>query len=222
MAASDKPPPDAGLREAAPTAPPPGDNAVDDLPTDQAADTIFSPLRQDEVASKVLNAKMRYKRLLGLNGETCYVLITDVKSGAWQVSIRRDKSPPIDFLREWLAKYGSTAPNRTVRFDNGKELGGCTEICDLFSKAGYVVEKTAPASSSEIGQVERSHRTIADAVRTILFAADLPLKFWPYALRHFVFLHNALPTGDREIPPVTICTGKRPNLSLLRVFGCCI
>ena len=33
----------------------------------------------------------RFKRLVGLHGETCYVLITCRKSGAWQVSVRSDK-----------------------------------------------------------------------------------------------------------------------------------
>lgn len=220
MAASDEPPPDAGLHEETQTTPPTGDDTIDNLPADQAADAVFAPLQQDEVASKVLDAKMCYKRLLSLNGEMCYILITDLKRGAWQVSICHNKSPPIDFLCEWLAKYGSTAPNQMVHFDNGKELGGCIEICDLFSEAGCIVEKTALALSSEIEKVERSHRTIANAVCTVLFTAGLPLKFWPYALRHFVFLHNTLPTGDREIPPVTICTGKHPNLSLLHIFGC--
>ena len=49
----------------------------------------------------------------------------------------------------------------------GGELGNCTAVHDLFRQAGYEVEVTAPNSSSEIGQAERPHRTIADGVRTI-------------------------------------------------------
>ena len=68
--------------------------------------------------------------------------------------------------------------------------------------------------------MERSHRIIADGVRTMLHAAGLPLQFWPYALAHFVLLANCIPRGDRDLPPVTICTGKRPDFRFLRVFGC--
>jgi hypothetical protein len=39
-------------------------------------------------------------------------------------------------------------------------------------------------------------------------------------LQHYVLIHNALPHGDRQESAYTICTGKRFNLSLLRVFGC--
>ena len=66
---------------------------------------------QTAAAAKAANATKRFRRLVGLNGETCYVLITDRKSGAWQISIRRDKSPPLDFFKEWLATHGSSAPN---------------------------------------------------------------------------------------------------------------
>ena len=163
---------------------------------------------------------LRYRRTLGLNGETCYVLITDRLSGGMRVSIRRDKSPPIDFLRSFITNYKPDVPGCRVRFDGGGELGGCTEIHQLFEEAGYEVEVTSPDSSSSIGLVERPHRSIADAVRTMLFAAGLPLKYWPYALVYYVLIHNCLPHGEREESAYTICTKRKFNVSLLRVFGC--
>ena len=33
-------------------------------------------------------------------------------------------------------------------------------------------------------------------------------------------LHWVIPHGDRTISPIEICLGKRPNVSLFRVFGC--
>ena len=182
--------------------------------------TVFAPMDDTTVAAKAAAAYRRYKRLVGLNGETCYVLITDRLSGVWKISIRRDKQPPLDFFKEFIATHGSSAAGRRVRFDGGGELGGCTDVHDLFAKAGYSVEVTAPDSSSEIGQVERPHRTIADGVRTMLFAAGLPFKYWPYALRYFVFISNCLPRGDRPEAAITMCTGRRVNVSLLRIFGC--
>ena len=162
----------------------------------------------------------RYRRALGLHGETCYVIITDRKSGSIKVSIRRDKTPPIDFLSSFIANYKPDVPNCVVRFDGGGELGGNTEVHDLFAKAGYDVDVTAPDSSSSIGLAERPHRTIAAAVRTMLYSAGLPLKYWPFALQYYVLIHNCLPHGERADSAFTICTGKRFNVSLLRVFGC--
>lgn len=154
LTVSNKPLPGAGMHKEAQTVAPLDNNVVDDLPKDQANDAAFTPLQQKEAASKRLNTKMHDRKLLDLNGKRCCVLISDVKSRAWQVSICFSKSPPVNFLCDWLAKCGLTTPNQTVFFDNGKQLGGCAEICNLFSQTGHAIEKTALASSSKIGQVK--------------------------------------------------------------------
>ena len=157
--------------------------------------------------------KKRYEQALGLNGEFCYVLLADQHSGGLSISIRRDKLPPVDFLTNWLAKNGSVADHRSIRFDEGGELGGCTEIHQVFDSAGYSVQVTAPDSSNKIGTVEQPHRTIASVLRTMLYVANLLYCYWPYALTYYVLIHNCLPHGGQKLPPVTICTGKRPKTS---------
>lgn len=191
-----------------------------ELPTDEAPERPPFVPEPDEVATqKAQAAEERFQKLAGLNGETCYVSITCRHSGATRLAIRRDKTPPLDFFREFISRYGSSRADRSIRFDMGGELGRCTQVHDLFIRAGYQVEVTAPNSSHEIGLAERPHRTIADAVRTMLFAARLELKFWPYALRYWLMINDMIPHGDRKRSPVEICTGTKPNLSMVRVFG---
>jgi hypothetical protein len=90
----------------------------------------------------------------------------------------------------------------------------------LFETAGYKVEATAPDSSHQNGPGERPHRTIADAIRTMLAGAALTPKFWPYAFHHFLRLYNVTIHGANSASPFELCTGRKPDLSLLRVFGC--
>jgi hypothetical protein len=52
------------------------------------------------------NDSERMQRLLGLNGESCYVLLTDHKSGTLYGQTLCNKSPPLDFINRWLAKHG--------------------------------------------------------------------------------------------------------------------
>jgi hypothetical protein len=164
----------------------------------------------------------RVKRLQGLNGETCYCLIVDHHSGMLFGQCFRSKAPPIPFLTQWLTTHGLTnnVPDRYVRFDLGGELGRCEEILKLFETAGYQVEPTAPDSSHQNGPGERPHRTIADGIRTMLAGAALPSKFWPYAFHHFLRLYNVTVHDDKTSSPFEICSGHKPDLSLLRVFGC--
>jgi hypothetical protein len=168
------------------------------------------------------SSSSRKLRLQGMHGETCYCLITDHFSGYLYGECFQSKAPPLDFLNRWLAQYGlpRDVPDKYVRFDQGGELGRCAAIVNLFENAGYRVETTAPDSSHQNGPGERPHQTIADAMRTMLSGASLDMKFWPYAFHHFLRIYNSTVHGDHDASPFELCSGSRPNLSLLRVFGC--
>jgi len=130
--------------------------------------------------------------------------------------------PPLDFLNCWLAKYGLPldVSGKYVHMDQGSELGHCPEVVQLFEAAGYTVELIAPDSSHQNSPGERPHRTIGDALHTMLAGASLEPCFWPYAFRHFLFLYNVTPHCSRDASPSTTCSGQLPDLSLLRTFGC--
>ena len=164
----------------------------------------------------------RLRRLQGLNGETCYCLIADHFSGRLFGETFSNKAPPLDFVNRWLTQYGAgvDVPDKYVRFDLGGELGRCRELRALFEKAGYGVETTAADSSNQNAPGERPHQTIGDALRAMLGGADLAPCFWPYAFHHFLRLYNVTVHGDRTESPYEIWTGRRPNLRLLRTFGC--
>jgi len=132
------------------------------------------------------------------------------------------KAPPVDFLNCWLAWYGlpTDVSTKYVRMDRGGELGHCPDVLCLFEAAGYVVELTAPDSSHQNGPGKCPHRTIGNAVCTMLAGAGLEAQFWPYAFCHFIRLYNVTPHRSRDASPYTLCSGQLPDLSLLRTFGC--
>ena len=54
----------------------------------------------------------------------------------------------------------------------------------------------------------------------MLAGAKLPPKFWPYCFAYILRLYNiTVPEGHTKTP-YELCSGKRPNLSYLRTFGC--
>ena len=166
--------------------------------------------------------KTRVSELAGLNGETCYCMITDHKSGAIFTEAFSSKAPPLDFINRWLLKYGlpKEMKGKYVRMDRGGELAQCPDVVKLFEDAGYSVEDTANQSSHMNGSGERPHRTIGDAVRAMLTGAGLEYKYWPYALQHYTRLYNVTPHRGKEGTPYFIIHGKKPNLRALRTFGC--
>jgi GAG-pre-integrase domain len=164
--------------------------------------------------------KKRQHNLVGLNGETCYALITDHFSGRLYGRAFASKAPPVDWINNWLANNAPNCPNKYVRMDGGGELGRSRDIQQTFANFGYTVELTGPDSSNQNGPGERPHQTIGDALRAMLSGASLKPHFWPYAFYHYVRLYNFVPHGTRSSSPYEMCGSELPNLSKLRTFGC--
>ena len=162
----------------------------------------------------------RYIDNIGIKGETCYVLITDYFSGMIHGKVLVNKAPPIKYFNQWLARFSPEILDKTVRFDQGGELGRSRRVIKLFQDQGYTVQLTGADSSHQNGLVEHSHQTLGNMMRSLLHGSSLPRKFWPYAFYHAVFILNRIPHHDKASPPITLCTGRRLSLASLRVFGC--
>ena len=169
----------------------------------------------------------RLSKYAGLYGQTCYCLITDHHTGMLWGDTFNSKTPPIDFLNRWLVRFGlpkdsqgKNGQGKYVCFDPGGDLGKSSAVIKLFEDAGYKIEPTAPDDSSANGLGERPHRTIKEAMRAMLSGAGLDAKYWPFAFRHFLYIYNLTPHAGRPSSPYTMFTGKKADLSHLRVFGC--
>ena len=87
-------------------------------------------------------------------------------SGTLYEATFQDKSPPIDFLNQWLAAHGlpHDIPDKYVHLDLGGEMGKSPEVVNLFRQAGYHVETTASNSSHQNGPGECPHCTIGEGI----------------------------------------------------------
>ena len=104
--------------------------------------------------------------------------------------------------------------------DMGGELYSNPKIRNLFTSFGYEIYPTSPDSSNQNGPVERSHRTISQGIKALLFGAGLDVKFWPYAFIHVLRIRNAIPGQGQDASPLFLSTGKKDNFRNLRIFGC--
>jgi hypothetical protein len=156
----------------------------------------------------------RHNTLVGLNSETCYVLLTDHLSGRIFGRAFATKAPPVDWVNSWLASNSPQCPDN-VRMDGGGELGKCRDIHRTFANFGYAVELTGPDSSHQNIPKERPHLTIGDALRALLSGANLQPNFWTYAFYHYIRLYNFVPHGDRPSSPYEMCGAPLPNLAKL-------
>lgn len=122
--------------------------------------------------------------------------------------------------------YKSWAENQTgykikkFRTDGGMEF--CHSDFEIFLRdCGIVHQKTAPHSAQQNGVAERFNRTIVEKIRSMLCDAKLPKQFWAEALATAVFIVNRVPCRSSGAKtPIELWSNVKPDLSMMRVFGC--
>jgi transposase InsO family protein len=79
-----------------------------------------------------------------------------------------------------------------------------------------------PGLPQSNGKAERFNRTITDKAMAMLHTAGLSFGFWEYAMKAAVHIYNCSPTHTLKwrTPFEIWYSGKVPDVSHLRVFGC--
>ena len=190
--------------------------------------TCYGQSFQDDWGFIVQKSKdtTRYNRLVGTNGETAYLLLVDTYSGAWHGICSGSKHLPTEWLHLFLFRVSSRCPssNKWFLVDEGSELGRSNLFTQILTAHNYLVRTSAPDCHSQIGIVERPHQTIGDVLRATLHSTTLPFHVWPFILYHLIRIHNMVHPSrcDPSKSIYEIITGKRPDLSTVRILGCAV
>ena len=162
--------------------------------------------------------------LVSSQGFKSYLLIKDQFSKYKWVLFTKNKKPPIEPLRTFLRTYDcQLSKDKWICTDRGGELSGSEAMRKMMhTEFGYTPQCTTAHASVQNGFCEEGHKNIGNRIRTMLWAANMPLKFWDYALVHTIFVTNCIPSGGQLKSPFEIFTGCRPNLSTLRTWGCIV
>jgi hypothetical protein len=78
------------------------------------------------------------------------------------------------------------------------------------------------ATPQQNGMAERKNRTLAEQITAMLNEAKLPASFWGEALQTANFLLNIALSRSVAVgkTPFELWHGRKPDYSILRVFGC--
>jgi hypothetical protein len=107
------------------------------------------------------------------------------------------------------------------RCDNGRGEYDNQFFTDFLKAEGINYEPAAPYTQNQNGVSERKIRTVVERARTMLLEARLPERFWADAVATAVYILNRSPTKALTgKTPFEAWSGRRPNLSHLRRFGC--
>ena len=145
-------------------------------------------------------------------------VIDDCTHYTWVYVLKR-KDQVFERFREWKALVEKSTGHalKCLRTDHGGEYTSL-EFKTYLAKEGIRHERTVPEQN---GTAERMNRTLVESVRSMLADSKLPHRFWAEALSTAVYLQNRSPTKVLQgITPIEAWTGKKPDVSSLRIFGC--
>ncbi|KAL4336167.1 hypothetical protein GQ457_07G005940 [Hibiscus cannabinus] len=91
---------------------------------------------------------------------------------------------------------------------------------ELLKECGIVSQLTPPETPWWNGIYERRNRTLLDMVRSMMSHNDIPTSFWGHALATITFTLNRVSSKSVQKTPHEMWTGKRPNMSFKKVWGC--
>ena len=146
------------------------------------------------------------------------IVFTDDYSGAMFVYLLKNKSDTLEATERFLADSAPFGDVKSLRSDNGSEYTS-REYESLLRKHRIRHETSAPYSPHQNGTAERCWRTLFEMGRCLLIQANLAKHFWPYAVLAAAYIRNRCYNSNCEQTPYFMLTGRRPNLSNMRVFG---
>jgi transposase InsO family protein len=148
--------------------------------------------------------------------------VDDYTRYTWAYGIKNKKAATIKAVFDlWKADAERQCGKelKALRTDGGGEY---EKELDRYLKAmGIHHQVTAPYTPESNGIAERINRTLLEMMRSMLYQANLPNRFWTYALDTAVYLKNRLPHASiQHRTPFEMFHSKLPRYEQLRPFGC--
>jgi hypothetical protein len=108
---------------------------------------------------------------------------------------------------------------KMLRSNNGGEYTS-KEFVNFCKDVGIKRELTTPYNPQQNGLAERKNRTIMEVVKTMIHDQDLPMCLSAKAAMAAVYVENRLSHSALGLKtPEEMFTGKKPEVSHLKIFG---
>ncbi|KAK8578849.1 hypothetical protein V6N13_142124 [Hibiscus sabdariffa] len=163
----------------------------------------------------------RVAALAARGGYQYFITFTDDFSRYGYIYLMRHKSEALErfkeFKNEVQNQHGKSI--KALRSDRGGEYLS-QDFDELLKECGIVSQLTPPGTPQWNGVSERRNQTLLDMVRSMMSHTDLPTSFWGYALETAAFTLNRVPSKSVQKTPHEMWTGRRPNMSFMKISGC--
>ncbi|GJV71407.1 putative ribonuclease H-like domain-containing protein [Tanacetum coccineum] len=141
-----------------------------------------------------------------------------------QMPLLQKKDETYGILKDFITFIENqlTTKVKAIRCDNGTEFKN-SNLIELCGSKGIRRDYSNARTPQQNGVAERKNRTLIEAARTMLADFKLPTMFWTEAVSTACYvLNKVLVTKPRNKTPYELVSGKVPNISHLKPFGCLV
>lgn len=175
----------------------------------------------ENVLDVVVSDVCGYMQEKSIGGSRYFVTFIDVHSGYVDIHFLVSKSEvgktAINYI-EWLKTQLNKKP-KVFRTDRGLEyMNG--HLQSFLAQEGIHAQQTVGYAPQQNGIAERMNRTIVEAARTLLKAAQLPLSLWAEAVHTAVYVFNRMVSVRTGKTPFELLFGKKSSHGPFHEFGC--
>ncbi|GKB66067.1 putative ribonuclease H-like domain-containing protein [Tanacetum coccineum] len=150
------------------------------------------------------------------------LVVTDDFSRFSWVFFLGTKDETFYILRDFITFVENqlTKKVKAIRCDNGTEFKN-SNLIELCGSKGIKRDYSVARTPQQNRVAERKNRTLIEAARTMLADSKLPTMFWTEAVSTACYvLNRVLVTKPHNKTPYELLSGKVPNISHLKPFGC--
>lgn len=155
-------------------------------------------------------------------GKRYFITFIDDYSRKTYVYFLKQKSETFEIIKEFkvFVETQTGKKLKVLRTDNGGEYVN-KNVDGFLREHGIKHQLTIAYTPQQNGVAERANRTITEKARAMLQDAGLPDCYWAEAVNTAVYLKNRSPTvAVQKMTPEEAWTGRKVDLSHLKVFGC--
>ena len=163
--------------------------------------------------------------LESITGFKYFLTFKDESSGYRIVYFLKSKEQVPPTIKSFLESVERVTGRKVISFRSDCGTEYCNQEVEGYLKSsGIQHETSAPYVKQGNGMAERENRTLQDTARAMLFNVDLSKtqreSLWSEAVGTAAYLRNRVPNrDDRDATPHEKWTGRKPDVSHLKVFG---
>lgn len=158
---------------------------------------------------------------MSYGGMKYFVSFIDDYTRLVHVYFSKDKLSILDIFKDYKNRMENQCDStiKTLRTDNGKEYCN-TNFERYLAKCGIIHQTSNPYTPQQNGLAERMNRTLVERARCMISNTDLQKPIWAEAIATAAYIVNRSPTKSLQWKtPFEMWTGRKPELSHMRIFG---